>query len=165
MKLDQIDLAILEALQQNGRMTNVALAKHVGLSTTPCLERVRSLEQAGVIKHYNALLSADKVGLGLLVFIEVSLERTSESVFEAFRDAVQGIPEIQECFMVAGGFDYLLKIRVPDMASYRSFLGKVLSNIPGIRVTHSYTVMEEVKESASLSLSHLQNNGTDKAAE
>ncbi|WP_035052119.1 Lrp/AsnC ligand binding domain-containing protein [Andreprevotia chitinilytica] len=154
-KLDQIDIAILEALQQEGRMTNVALAKQVGLSTTPCLERVRSLEEAGVIAGYSARLSAEQLGLGLTVFIEVAMERTSEAAFEAFRVAVLDIPEIQECFMVAGGFDYLLKIRVPDMASYRVFLGKVLSGIPGIRVTHSYTVMEEVKESSALSLGHL----------
>ncbi|KAF0812867.1 Leucine-responsive regulatory protein [Andreprevotia sp. IGB-42] len=154
-KLDQIDVAILEALQQQGRMTNVALAKQVGLSTTPCLERVRSLEETGVIRSYAAQLSAEQVGLGLMVFIEVALDRTSEAAFEDFRVAVLGVPEIQECFMVAGGFDYLLKIRVPDMASYRSFLGKVLSGIPGIRVTHSYTVMEAVKESSAVSLNHL----------
>ena len=154
-KLDQIDVAILEALQQHGRMTNVALAKQVGLSTTPCLERVRSLEENGVIRGYAALLTAEQVGLGLTVFIEIALERTSEAAFEDFRQAVQKVPEIQECFMVAGGFDYLLKIRVPDMASYRSFLGKVLSGIPGIRVTHSYTVMESVKESTVFSLNHL----------
>jgi len=154
-KLDQIDLEILETLQREGRMTNVALARQVGLSTTPCLERVRSLEESGVIKGYAAQLSTEKLGLGLMVFIEVSMEKTSETAFEEFRKAVLEIPEILECFMIAGGFDYLLKIRVPDMASYRSFLGKALSGIPGIRVTHSYTVMEEVKESTSVSLSHL----------
>jgi len=156
MKLDQIDLAILATLQKDGRITNVALAKQVGLSTTPCLERVRSLEEAGFIKGYSAQLSAEKLGLGLMVFIEVSLEKTSESVFDEFRKAVLDIPEILECFMIAGGFDYLLKIRVPDMGSYRSFLGKVLSGVPGISVTHSYTVMEEVKELSALSLTHLE---------
>ncbi|GGP27417.1 Lrp/AsnC ligand binding domain-containing protein [Silvimonas amylolytica] len=160
-KLDQIDLEILENLQQEGRMTNVALAKKVGLSTTPCLERVRSLEESGVIKGYAAQLSTEKLGLGLMVFVEVSMEKTSEAAFDEFRKAVLDIPEILECFMIAGGFDYLLKIRVPDMGSYRSFLGKVLSSVPGIRVTHSYTVMEEVKETTSVSLGHLVHRNGD----
>ncbi|WP_412480384.1 Lrp/AsnC ligand binding domain-containing protein [Azonexus sp. IMCC34839] len=155
-KLDQIDLAILAALQADGRITNVALARQVGLSATPCLERVKALESAGLIAGYVARLSAPALGLGLTVFVQISLDRTSAQAFADFREAVQGIPEIQECHMVAGGFDYLLKVRVPDMTSYRNFLGAVLSGIPGIRETHSYPVMEEVKDSATLSLRHLQ---------
>lgn len=155
-KLDQIDLDILAALQVDGRITNVALAKQVGLSATPCLERVKSLEAAGLITGYVARLSAQALGLGLTVFVQIAIERTSQSVFEAFRGAVRGIPEIEECHMVAGGYDYLLKVRVPDMAAYRNFLGAVLSGIPGIRETHSYPVMEEVKDSTALSLGHLK---------
>lgn len=155
-KLDQIDLDILAALQADGRITNVALARQVGLSATPCLERVKSLEAAGLITGYVARLSASALGLGLTVFVQIAIERTSQRVFEAFREAVQGIPEIEECHMVAGGYDYLLKVRVPDMAAYRTFLGAVLSGIPGIRETHSYPVMEEVKDSGTLSLGHLQ---------
>lgn len=155
-KLDQIDLDILAALQADGRITNVALARQVGLSATPCLERVKSLEAAGLITGYVARLSASALGLGLTVFVQIAVERTSQRVFEAFREAVQGIPEIEECHMVAGGYDYLLKVRVPDMAAYRNFLGAVLSGIPGIRETHSYPVMEEVKDAATLNLGHLK---------
>jgi Lrp/AsnC family leucine-responsive transcriptional regulator len=154
-KLDAIDLAILDALQRDGRLSIVALAKAVGLSATPCAERVRALEAAGVIGGYTASLDATQLGLGLLVFIEVAIDRTSQDAFQQFRQAIAGIPQIQECHMVAGGFDYLLKVRVPDMAAYRVFLGEVLSRVPGIRATHSYAVMEQVKESARVDLTHL----------
>lgn len=154
-KLDQIDVAIIEALQRDGRTTNVALARQVGLSPTPCLERVKALEAAGVITGYAATLSTQRLGLGLTVFIEITIERSSEDAFRAFRDAVIQIPEIQECHMIAGGFDYLLKVRIPDMSAYRRFLGEVLARLPGIRETHSYTVMEEVKDSSAIDLKHL----------
>lgn len=155
-KLDQIDLDILAALQADGRITNVALARQVGLSATPCLERVKSLEAAGLIKGYAARLDAPALGLGLTVFVQITLERTSQQAFADFQAAVREIAEIQECHMVAGGYDYLLKVRVPDMAAYRHFLGEVLAGIPGIRETHSYPVMEEVKDSPALALGHLR---------
>jgi Lrp/AsnC family leucine-responsive transcriptional regulator len=154
--LDKIDLGILDALQRDGRVSNVALAREVGLSATPCLERVKALEADGFIKGYAALLSPERLGLGLTVFIQIAIERTSKRTFDAFRKAVVAIPEIEECHMVAGGYDYLLKVRVPDMAAYRAFLGEVLSRIPGIRETHSYPVMEEVKDCAAINLAHLQ---------
>ena len=154
-KLDAIDLAILDALQRDGRLSIVALAKAVGLSATPCAERVRALEATGVIGGYAASLDAAQLGLGLLVFIEIAIDRTSQDAFQQFRRAIARIPQVQECHMVAGGFDYLLKVRVPDMAAYRLFLGEVLSRVPGIRETHSYAVMEQVKESAAVDLSHL----------
>lgn len=154
-KLDQIDLDILAALQADGRITNVALARQVGLSPTPCLERVKSLEAAGLIKGYAAQLSPAALGLGLTVFVQIAIERTSQAVFDDFRAAVLAIPEIQECHMVAGGYDYLLKVRVPDMAAYRHFLGAVLSGVPGIRETHTYPVMEEVKDSSAIPFGHL----------
>lgn len=154
-KLDQIDLDILAALQADGRTTNVALARQVGLSPTPCLERVKSLEAAGIIKGYAASLAPAALGLGLTVFVQIAIDSTSQRVFEEFRAAVLAIPEIQECHMVAGGYDYLLKVRVPDMAAYRNFLGAVLSGIPGIRETHSYPVMEEVKDTPAIDLGHL----------
>jgi Lrp/AsnC family leucine-responsive transcriptional regulator len=154
-KLDAIDLAILDALQRDGRLSIVALAKVVGLSATPCAERVRALEATGVIGGYAASLDAAQLGLGLLVFIEIAIDRTSQDAFQQFRRAIARIPQVQECHMVAGGFDYLLKVRVPDMTAYRLFLGEVLSRVPGIRETHSYAVMEQVKESAAVDLSHL----------
>lgn len=154
--LDAIDLAILAALQRDGRMPNVALAKTVGLSPTPCAERVRALEAAGVIRGYAADLAAERLDLGLTVFIEIAIDRTSEQAFGRFRDAMLAIAQVQECHMVAGGFDYLVKVRVRDMAAYRRFLGDALSRVPGIRETRSYAVMECVKESRALDLSHLR---------
>jgi Lrp/AsnC family transcriptional regulator, leucine-responsive regulatory protein len=154
-KLDAIDVRILTELQADGRMSNVALAKAVGLSTTPCAERVRSLESRGIIRGYATDLEAARLGLGLTVFVEVAMERTSQDALEAFRDAVLAIAQVQECHMVAGGFDYLLKVRVQDMAAYRAFLSEALANVPGVRSTHTYPVMESVKDSRTLDLSHL----------
>ena len=153
--LDSIDLAILDALQRDGRVPMVALAKTVGLSATPCAERVRALETAGVICGYAACLDAARLGLGLLVFIEITIDRTTQDAFEQFRQAIATIAQVQECHMVAGGFDYLLKVRVADISAYRVFLGEILSRVPGIRETHSYAVMERVKESPAVDLSHL----------
>jgi len=154
-KLDAIDLKILDELQRDGRLSNVALAKTVGLSPTPCTERVRALEASGIIAGYAARLDAQRLDLGLLVFIEIAIDRTSQDAFDQFAAAMLRIPQVQECHMVAGGFDYLVKVRVPDMAAYRAFLGEVLSRVPGIRATHSYAVMERVKESSAVDLSHL----------
>ena len=154
-KLDAIDLKILDELQRDGRLSNVALAKTVGLSPTPCTERVRALEASGIIAGYAARLDAQRLDLGLLVFIEIAIDRTSQDAFDQFAAAMLRIPQVQECHMVAGGFDYLVKVRVPDMAAYRAFLGEVLSRVPGIRATHSYAVMERVKESSVVDLSHL----------
>ena len=154
-RLDAIDLRILDELQADGRLSNVALAKAVGLSPTPCAERVRALESAGIIRGYATDLDASQLDLGLTVFVEVAIDRTSQDAFDAFRDAVLAIPQVQECHMVAGGFDYLLKVRVRDMAAYRSFLSDALADVPGIRSTHTYPVMENVKESRVLDLSHL----------
>ena len=143
--LDAIDLAILAALQRDGRMPNVALARAVGLSPTPCGERVRALEAAGIIRGYAADLDAERLGLGLTVFIEVAIDRTSEDAFGRFRQAMLAIPQVQACHMVAGGFDYLVKTRVADIAAYRKFLGNVLLALPGVKETRTYAVMEEVK--------------------
>ena len=153
--LDAIDLKILAELQRDGRLSNVALARRVGLSPTPCAERVRALEAAGVIGGYSARLDAERLELGLTVFIEIAIARTSQDAFEQFAEAMRRIPQVQECHMVAGGFDYLVKVRVPDMAAYRAFLGDVLSRVPGIRETHSYAVMERVKETQAVDLSHI----------
>ena len=155
-ELDAIDVKILQELQSDGRLANVALARRVGLSPTPCAERVRTLEAGGLISGYCARLDAQRLGLGLLAFIEISIDRTSQDAFDQFAASMLRIPEVQECHMVAGGFDYLIKVRVPDMAAYRAFLGDVLSRVPGIRTTHSYAVMERVKESPAVDLSHLR---------
>jgi Lrp/AsnC family leucine-responsive transcriptional regulator len=153
--LDGIDRQILDALQRDGRLPIVALAKAVGLSPTPCAERVRALEAAGAIGGYAAQLNAARLGLGLVVFIEIAIDRTAEDAFERFQRAIAKLAQVQECHWVAGSFDYLLKLRIADMAAYRVFVSEVLSKVPGIRHAHSYTVMECVKESAAVDLSHL----------
>ncbi len=152
LDLDRIDLRILSELQHNGRLSNVALSKRVNLSPTPCLERVKRLENKGYIKGYHAELNAGKLGAGLLVFVQISLDKTTPDVFSRFRSALTHLDEVQECHMVAGGFDYLLKLRFGDMTSYREFLGKDLATLPGIMQTHTYFVMEEVKHTAAIPL-------------
>ena len=145
--MDKIDRKILSILQREGRISNVELARRINLSATPCLERVRRLERDGYITGYAARLDAEKLGAGTLVFVQITLDRTTDDVFARFREAVARLPEVQECHMVAGGFDYLLKVRVEDMAAYRKFLGESLASLTGLRETHSYVVMEAVKES------------------
>jgi Lrp/AsnC family leucine-responsive transcriptional regulator len=151
-KLDIIDRKILAALQKEGRISNVDLSEIVGLSPTPCLERVRRLESAGYIEGYKARLNPEKLGITILAFIEVSLIKTNPDAFDDFKRATRSIPEIQECHMVAGGFDYLLKVRIKDMARYRQFLGETISTLPGVDRTHTYMVMEEVKRNEGLAL-------------
>ena len=149
---DKIDLRILAELQHDGRLSNVELSKRVNLSPTPCLERVRRLEQNGYIKGYHAELNAAKLGAGLLVFVQVSLDRTTPDIFSRFSSALEHLDQVQECHMVAGGFDYLLKLRFGDMASYRDFLGNDLATLPGVMQTHTYFVMEEVKQTPAIPL-------------
>ena len=150
--LDRIDLKILRLLQADGRLPNLKLAEAVGLSATAVLARTQRLQREGVIQSYEARLDPHKLGRGLLVFVEVLLDRTTPNVFDQFRAAVQVHDEILECHMVAGGFDYLLKTRMADMAAYRAFAGEVLWQMPGVRETRTYAVMEEVKSSTRLPL-------------
>ncbi|MEX0606541.1 MAG: Lrp/AsnC ligand binding domain-containing protein [Halofilum sp. (in: g-proteobacteria)] len=151
-RLDRTDKRILRELQQDGRISNVELARRVNLSATPCLERVRRLEQAGFIDQYVAVLDPHRMGVGMLLYVEVTLDRTTPDVFERFKEAIAARPEVQECHMVAGGFDYLLKVRVADMQAYRAFLGEGLTAAPGVRETHTYVVMEEIKETSGLAI-------------
>lgn len=151
-ELDQIDTAILRELQADGRLTNVELARRVNLSPTPCLERTRRLERAGYIAGYAALLDRHKLGATLTVFVEVELDRTTPDVFERFKDAVTARPEVLECHLIAGGFDYLVKAALADMHAYRDFLGRVLVAMPGVKATHTYVVMEEVKATTKVPL-------------
>ena len=144
--LDKIDRRILGILQEFGRLSNVDLAKMVNLSPTPCLERVRRLEREGYITGYKAILDPSKLDAGLTVFVQVTLDRTTPDVFDQFRARVLDMPQVVECHMVAGGFDYLVKIRVRDMKDYRQFLGDRLTSLTGVLTTHTYVVMEEVKE-------------------
>ncbi len=150
--LDRIDLAILRHLQRDARVANTALAQAVALSPTAVLARVQRLAREGYILGYEARLSPAKLGLGMTVFVEVLLDRTTPHVFDQFKAAVQVQEAIVECHLVAGGFDYLIKLRVADMAAYRDFAGRVLWQLPGVRETRTYAVMEEVKETARLPL-------------
>jgi Lrp/AsnC family leucine-responsive transcriptional regulator len=151
-ELDTIDLRILRVLQADGRISNLKLAEAVHLSATAVLERVKRLTRDGYILGYEARLNPAMLGAGLLVFIEVLLDRTVLDVMDSFRAAVQVRPEILECHLVAGGFDYLLKTRVADMAAYRQFVGSVIWTLPGVRETRTYAVMEEVKSSTRIAL-------------
>jgi Lrp/AsnC family transcriptional regulator, leucine-responsive regulatory protein len=150
--LDAIDRRILRELQADGRITNLKLAEAVHLSPTAVLERVKRLTRDGVIRGYEARLDPALLGAGLMVFIEVLLDRTVPDVMDTFRAAVQARPEILECHLVAGGFDYLLKTRVADMAAYRALLGSSIWALPGVRETRTYAVMEEVKSTQQLAL-------------
>ena len=150
--LDRIDLKILAALQADGRLPNQKLAEVVALSPTAVLARTQRLTREGYILGYEARLNPLKLGRGMMVFIEVLLDRTTPHVFDQFKAAVQVHPEIMECHMVAGGFDYLLKTRSADMNAYRVFAGNVLWQLPGVRETRTYAVMEEVKHSNHLPL-------------
>ncbi|WOH35766.1 winged helix-turn-helix transcriptional regulator [Thalassotalea fonticola] len=147
--LDRIDLTILDTLQRQGRISNVELAKQINLSPSPCLDRVKRLETEGFIKRYGAVLDAQLLNIGMSAFIQVTLDRTTADVFNQFRDEVVNIKEVAECHMVAGGFDYLLKLRVIDMNNYRDVLGKIVE-LPGVSQTHTYVVIENVKEDLGL---------------
>jgi Lrp/AsnC family transcriptional regulator, leucine-responsive regulatory protein len=148
--LDRIDRRILAILQSDGRIAAVDLAEKVGLSPTATGERIRNLQKDGTITGFGARLDAHKLGLDLLVFVEVYLDKTTPDAFDRFAAAVRRAPEVLECHMVAGGFDYLVKTRVADMNAYRRFLGEVLLALPAVRETRTYAVMEEVKTDGSL---------------
>ncbi len=150
--LDRIDLKILGFLQEDGRISNLKLAEKVALSPTAVLARVQRLTKDNYILGYEARLNPLQLGASMMVFVEVLLDRTTPNVFDAFKAAVQVRPEIMECHMVAGGFDYLLKTRMADMLAYREFAGTVLWQLPGVRETRIYAVMEEVKNSTRLRL-------------
>lgn len=150
MRLDKTDLEILRQLQVDGRLSNIELSKRVNLSPTPCLNRVKRMEREGVITGYGAFVDPSKLDAAMLVFVEVVLDRTTEDVFTQFKQAVMNIPEVQECHLLSGGYDYLIKARVRDMAAYRSFLGQSLVSLPSVRETHTYVVMEEVKNTTAI---------------
>ena len=150
--IDKIDARILRVLQADGRISNLKLAELVHLSPTAVLERVKRLTRDGFILGYEARLNPAKLDAGLLVFVEVLLDRTVHDVMDNFRAAVQARPEILEAHLVAGGFDYLLKTRVSDMAAYRQFIGSVIWTLPGVRETRTYAVMEEVKNTTQIPL-------------
>ncbi len=149
-ELDRLDLKILDELQRNGRMSITELGDRIGLSSSPCSERVRRLERSGVITGYHARIDPKAIGKTLLVFVEITLSAKSGEVFEAVRKELLHMPQVMECHLVSGSFDYLVKARLHAMADYRDLLGDILKKIPVPAQSHSYVVMEEVKESSYL---------------
>ncbi len=150
--MDKIDLRILDILQRDGRITNLDLAERIGLSPAATSDRFRRLLKEGYVTGFGARLDHQKLGFGLLAFVEVLLDKTTPDVFARFAEAANRAPEVLECHMVAGGFDYLVKARLKDMGAYRRFLGEVLLSLPGVKETRTYAVMEEVKNDGPLPL-------------
>lgn len=149
-ELDRIDRKILDVLQKNGRISITDLAEQVGLSATPCSERVKRLERDGIIAGYYARIDPKAFGLSLLVFVEIKLSAKSGDVFDRVKLELQYLPEVMECHLVSGDFDYLIKARIPEMSDYRRLLGEILKRMPAAAESRSYVVMEEVKESLQL---------------
>lgn len=145
-EFDRIDRKILDVLQRNARISITDLAQEVGLSATPCAERVRRLERDGVITGYHARVSPRALGKNLLVFLEIKLAAKSDEVFEKIRRELQRMPDVMECHLVSGDFDYLVKARLAEMNDYRRLLGEILNRLPGSAESRSYVVMEEIKE-------------------
>ncbi|WP_126177127.1 Lrp/AsnC family transcriptional regulator [Tsuneonella rigui] len=150
--LDLPNRRILRLLQRDGRITNQQLSEQIGLSPAATHDRLRKLRNSGLILSIEARLDPKRLGLGLLVFLQVQMERSAGDLLDAFGHGVQGKAEILECHMVTGSFDFLLKVRVRDMDDFRQFLGNLLDDIPGIRETHTYAVMQEVKSITALEL-------------
>ncbi|MGL4767797.1 MAG: Lrp/AsnC ligand binding domain-containing protein [Formosimonas sp.] len=149
--LDKIDRKLLSILQNDGRIVMTDLAEQVGLSLTPCIERVRRMEREGVIMGYHARLNPRELDATMLVFVEISLKDMANGKFEEFRRSVLEVEQVQECHLVSGDFDYLIKARIKEMSEYRQLLG-VLLRLPGVSSSKSYVVMEEIKETLALSL-------------
>ncbi|MFD1611417.1 Lrp/AsnC family transcriptional regulator [Sphingomonas tabacisoli] len=145
--LDAVDLEILSALQDDGRMTNVDLAARVGLTAPPCLRRVRSLEQGGVIKGYHALLDPVALGYGITVFAMVSLKSQAETDLRAFEDHIAKLPEVRECHMLNGEIDFILKIVAPDLQSFQRFLTSALTTAPNVASVKTSLTIRTSKDS------------------
>ena len=152
-KLGRIDLNILRILQKDGRISYTDLAKQVGLSVTPCIERVKRLERENYILNYGTRVCAQKLNQSLVVFVQIRLNHTSQKNFEEFRRSVMDLENVQSCFLVSGNYDYLLKARVADMASYRELLGHRILKLPAVQESTSYVVMEELKDTMDLPIS------------
>lgn len=149
-ELDRIDRRILDVLQRQGRISMTELGEQVGLSTSPCSERVKRLERNGTISGYHAHVNPERLGRTLLVFIEITLSQKSPQIFEAVRREAGQMPEVLECHLVSGSFDYLIKARLRAMTEYRDLLGKILDKLPVPAQSNSYVVMEEIKDSTVL---------------
>lgn len=149
-ELDRIDRKILDLLQRQGRISMTELAERIGLSASPCAERVKRMERDGVISGYHARVSPEALGKTLLVFVEIKLSAKSGDVFDKVRQELLHMPEVLECHLVSGSFDYLVKARLSGMSEYRHLLGDILKKLPVAAESHSYVVMEEIKETLML---------------
>jgi len=152
--LGKIDRNILRILQKEGRISYTELARQVGLSVTPCIDRVKRMERNGYILGYSAQVCSQKLDAALVVFVQIRLNHTSQKNFEEFRRSVIDLENIQSCFLVSGNYDYLLKVRVADMAAYRELLGHRILKLPAVQESTSYVVMEELKETMEVPINY-----------
>ncbi|MGR3199265.1 MAG: Lrp/AsnC family transcriptional regulator [Paracoccus sp. (in: a-proteobacteria)] len=150
--LDPMNRRILTELTANARIPVTELARKVGLSKTPVALRIKQLEDAGLITGYRAILSPVRLGLTHVTYVEVRMTDTRQKALEAFNAAVRLIPEVEECYMIAGGFDYLLKVRSRDMTDYRRIMAEKISSLPHVNATSSYVAMEAVIEQGGVTL-------------
>ncbi|MGE8637693.1 winged helix-turn-helix transcriptional regulator [Achromobacter sp. Bel] len=148
--LDRIDLKILDILQREGRISVTELADRVSLSATPCSDRIKRMEREGVITGYHARVNPAALGKNLLVFLEIKLSAKSGDVFDKVKKELLYVPEVMECHLVSGDFDYLVKARLTEMNEYRRLLGEILKRLPASAESRSYVVMEEIKETLYL---------------
>lgn len=147
-KLDRHDVEILKILNTEGRLPVTELSDRVGLSKSPCQARLKRLIAEGYIRGFKAILDPQKLGLEQVVFVEIRLTDTTETALSEFNAAVQTVPEIEQCHMIAGAFDYLIKVRTKDMKSYREVLGRVVSSLPYVGSTSTHVSMQSVKDVA-----------------
>lgn len=157
MQLDRTDKRILEELQRNGRITNLELAERVGLSPSPCLRRVKQLEEEGIIEKHVTLLNASRLGLKLMALIQISMDRHTPDRFEQFESIVRTYPEVLECILITGqSADYQLKVVVSDMEVYQDFLLNKITRLPGVTDVHSSFVLRQVVNTTALPLGHVR---------
>lgn len=154
-ELDEIDRHILELLQEDARLTNIELADKVGLTPSPCLRRLKRLEQNGVINSYRAILNRVEVGLGLTVFVNIKVERHHDAEANAFREAVRSLPEVVSCHLISGDSDFLLQVVLADLAGYEKFLVGTLLKLPSVKDIRSNFAIQTIKAHAPLPLDHL----------
>ncbi len=158
LTLDRTDYRILHHLQNDGRLTNLELAERVGLSPSPCLRRVRALEETGILKRYVGIVDAKAVGLPISAFINVSLRSQEVGALDMFQDAVRSFPEVMECYLMTGNSDYLLRVVMPDLESYERFLAEKLTRIPGIGNIQTSFALKPVVTRTELPLSQASGN-------
>ncbi|HEX6980968.1 MAG TPA: Lrp/AsnC family transcriptional regulator [Alphaproteobacteria bacterium] len=164
MSLDPFDIRILAALQANARLSNVELSKQVHLSASQVQRRLQRLVADGYVSAYTAVLDRDRIGLGVLAFTNVSLERHGGTVVTGFDQAVRDMPEILECYAVTGEHDYLLRIVAPDLHTFSEFLMHRLMTLPGVRSVRSSVVLQEIKHTTTFPLAHLARDRHERAA-